>query len=87
MSEELRIIMHGIAEQMKQFHEMLERRAEELDSSGADPELVSKLIQGADAMRDSGNIYVSWAKHYVVLAEGGPAESEENEEDSTDFQF
>jgi len=42
---------------------------------------------GADAMKDSGNIYVSWARHYVALSEGGAAEAEEGEEDSDDFQF
>ena len=50
-------------------------------------EVVSKLLNGADAMRDSANIYLSWAKHYVNLSEGGASEADEGEEDSVDFQF
>ncbi|RMH35640.1 MAG: hypothetical protein D6690_08395 [Nitrospirae bacterium] len=87
MSEELRWLMNSIAEQMGRFHELLAQRAGELDAAGADRATVAKLAQGADAMRDSGNIYISWAKHYVVLAEGSPAESSEDEEGLTDFEF
>jgi hypothetical protein len=38
-------------------------------------------------MKDSANIYLSWAKHYVALAEGGASEADEGEEDSAGFQF
>jgi hypothetical protein len=49
--------------------------------------VIRKLSLGAGAMKDSGNIYLSWARHYVALSEGGAAEAEEGEEDSDDFQF
>jgi len=49
--------------------------------------VAAKLMKGADAMKDSGNIYLSWARHYVALSEGGASEAEEGEEDSPDFQF
>ena len=87
MSDDLRHLMGGIADQMEQFHKMLENKAKALEVSGGDPEVVTKLIMGADAMKDSANIYLSWAKHYVALSEGGASESEEGEEDSPDFQF
>jgi hypothetical protein len=38
-------------------------------------------------MKDSANIYLSWARHYVNLSEGGASEADEGEEDSADFQF
>ncbi len=87
MSQDLRHIMNGISEHMSQFHELLESRAQEMQLTGGDPDVVKKLLMGADAMKDSGNIYLSWARHYVALSEGGAAEAEEGEEDSDDFQF
>ena len=87
MSDEPRQVMGSIKEQMDQFHRLLQQRASEMEIAGGDPEVVTKLIMGADAMKDSGNIYLSWAKHYVALSEGEASESEEGEEDSPDFQF
>ncbi len=87
MSDDLRQLMNGISVQMTQFHDRLESRAQEMQLTGGDPDVVKKLTMGADAMKDSGNIYLSWARHYVALSEGGAAEAEEGEEDSDDFQF
>ena len=87
MNQDLRELMDGIRDQMTQFHEKLESRAQEIELAGGDTEVAKKLTMGADAMKDSGNIYVSWARHYVSLSEGGAAEAEEGEEDSDDFQF
>ncbi len=87
MSQDLRELMDGIRDQMTQFHNKLESRAQEIELTGGDPDVAKKLTLGADAMKDSGNIYISWARHYVALSEGGAAEAEEGEEDSDDFQF
>ena len=87
MSEDLRQAVNEIGDQMERFHGMLEGRGREMDVSGGDPEVATKLIKGADAMKDSANIYLSWARHYVALSEGGASEAEEGEEDLTDFQF
>ena len=87
MSQDLRELMNVISGQMTQFHEQLESRAQEMQLTGGDPDVVKKLTMGADAMKDSANIYLSWARHYVALSEGGAAEAEEGEEDSDDFQF
>ena len=87
MSEDLRQVINDISGQMERFHEMLEVRGREMDVSGGDPEVATKLINGADAMKDSANIYLSWARHYVALSEGGASEADEGEEDSADFQF
>lgn len=87
MSDDLRLLMNEISGQMTQFHERLESRAQEMQLTGGDPDVVKKLTMGADAMKDSANIYLSWARHYVALSEGGAAEADEGEEDSDDFQF
>ncbi len=79
MSQDLRELMDGIRDQMTQFHEKLESRAQEIELTGGDHDVAKKLTMGADAMKDSGNIYVSWARHYVALSEGGAAEAEEGE--------
>jgi hypothetical protein len=68
---------------MKQFPEALERRAVEIQAIGKDPELAQKLVKGADAMRDSGNIYLTWARHYAALSEGNAEAADD--EDEADF--
>ncbi len=87
MSDELREKVSGIGSHMEQFHSMLQSRAKEMEATGGDPEVVTKLINGADAMKDSANIYLSWARHFVALSDGGASEADEGEEDSADFQF
>ena len=87
MSDDLRQLMGEINRHMSQLHDRLESRAREIELMGGDSDVVKKLTMGADAMKDSANIYLSWARHYVALSEGGASEAEEGEEDSDDFQF
>ena len=87
MNDDLREQMDTLTKQMTHFHASLEVKARDMEMAGGDPEIVSKLINGADAMKDSANIYLSWARHYVNLSEGGASEADEGEEDSADFQF
>jgi hypothetical protein len=58
----------------------LQRRAAEIKAIGKDSDMVDKLIKGADVMRDSGHVYVKWARHYAGL-------SEENTEDRDEAEF
>jgi hypothetical protein len=69
---------------LKEFPEALERRAAEIEATGKDPELAGKLAKGADAMRDSGNIYLSWARHFAALSEGR-SDASTGEDESEDF--
>ena len=80
----LRKLLGEITGLLKDYPLALERRAAEIERTGKDPELASKLVKGADAMRDSGNIYLSWAKHYAGLSEGTSDASNEDDE-SDDF--
>ena len=79
--------IQNLAMHMDAFHQALEDKAREIELTGGDAEVVGKLFKGADAMKDSGNIYLSWARHFVKLSDGGAAEADEGEEDSEDFQF
>ena len=87
MSSDLKERMQKLTEQMEDFHHALEAKAHEIEISGGDQEIVGKLLNGTDAMKDSANIYLSWARHYVNLSDGGASEADEGEEDSDDFQF
>lgn len=87
MSSDLKQHVQTLTEQMESFHQALEAKAREIEIGGGDEEVVSKLIKGTDAMKDSANIYLSWARHYVKLSDGGASEADEGEEDSADFQF
>ncbi|MGH7254533.1 MAG: hypothetical protein ACREI3_02035 [Nitrospirales bacterium] len=68
-----------IGKHMESFCAALEQRAEELHVSGKDPDVAKKVAMGADTMRDSGNLYLTWARHFAALAEGSPEASEEDD--------
>ena len=70
---------------INEYPRAIERRAAVLDATGKDPDLVEKLVKAADTMRDSGNLYLTWAKHYAALAEGNTdASSDEDETEEFD---
>ena len=58
----------------------LKRRALDLAAHGKDQELIATLMKGADVLRDSGYLYLSWARHYAGLAEGQTQVTEETDE-------
>lgn len=83
MSNEVTQLIDEIGSEMERLHAALERRADELRTTGGDTETATKLAKGADAMRDSGNLYVTWARHYAALSEGRAGAADE--EDEADF--
>lgn len=60
---ELEVLMSAVSPALK-------RCAADLATSGENVELVAKLLKGADFMRESGYLYVSWARHYAARSEG-----------------
>jgi hypothetical protein len=66
------------------YPKAIERRAALIQATGKDPELVEKLVKAADTMRDSGNLYLTWAKHYAALAEGN-TDASSDEDETEDF--
>ena len=69
-----------IAALMTEFSGALEGRAADIRASGKDADLGDKLAKGADVMRDSRDIYLSWARHYAALSEGNPEATEDEDE-------
>jgi hypothetical protein len=55
----------------------LRRRAADLAVRGKDTAVVGTLLKGADVIRDSGSMYLTWARHYAALADGHGEETEE----------
>ena len=80
----LESLLEEIKDLMRRFPKALEQRSAEIMAAGKDPEVATKLMGGADAMKDSGNIYLSWAKHYVSLASGN-TDATTADDDSEDF--
>ena len=71
---------------LSEFPKVLERQAAVIHAGGKDPELAEKLAKAAETMRDSGNLYVTWARHYVAMSEGNTDASSE-EDESEDFDI
>jgi hypothetical protein len=55
----------------------LQRRAANLAAGEKAGDLVDTLRKGADAMQGSGNLYLTWARHYAALADNTAEEIDE----------
>ncbi len=73
-------LLKDISGLIQEFPKAIEHRAAIIQSTGKDPELVEKLIKAADTMRDSGNLYITWAKHYASMAKGNTDASSDDDE-------
>ncbi len=60
---ELRMLMSALPPALK-------RCAANLAREGRDDDSVAKLVKGADVMKESGFVYLSWAGHYAALSDG-----------------
>lgn len=79
-------LLGDIAGLINQYPIAIERYAAFIHATGKDPELAEKLVKAADTMRDSGNLYLTWAKHYAAMAKGNTdASSDEDETDDFDI--
>jgi hypothetical protein len=67
-----------IATLMAALAPALKRRAADLEAGGKSGEVIDKLLKGADVMQGSGNLYLSWARHYAALSEDMAEEAEES---------
>jgi hypothetical protein len=77
-------LIREIAGLIHEYPKVLERRAADIHASGKDPELAQTLVKAADTMRDSGNLYLTWAKHYASVAAGN-TDATSNEDETEDF--
>jgi hypothetical protein len=77
-------LLQEIAGLIHEYPKALERRAAEIHASGKDPDLAQTLVKAADTMRDSGNLYLTWAKHYASVAAGN-TDASLDEDETEDF--
>lgn len=77
-------LLREISGLIGEYPKAIEQRAAAIQATGKDPELVEKLVKAADTMRDSGNLYLTWARHYAALAEGN-TDALSDEDETEDF--
>ena len=77
-------LVREIAGLIHEYPKVLERRAADIHASGKDPDLAQTLVKAADTMRDSGNLYLTWAKHYASVAAGN-TDATSDEDETEDF--
>ena len=80
MDQDIDLSVREAARAIERLNEAFERRAAWLRAQGHEQELAS-WMKATYAMRDSGKIYLSWARHYARAAgvETAPVESEFDE--------
>jgi hypothetical protein len=66
---EVRQLVSEMAALMAKLAPALKRRAASLAAGEKAGDLVDTLRKGADAMQGSGNLYLTWARHYAALAD------------------
>ena len=72
----------GVRNAMMRLNAAFEHRLEELKAAGSDAGTIKEVAGAAAAMKDSGGIYLSWAKHFAKKAAEGSTEGEELREDA-----
>jgi len=77
-------MLREISVLLSEYPKAIEQRASVIHAIGKDPELAEKLVKAADTMRDSGNLYLTWAKHYAALAAGN-TDATSDEDETEDF--
>jgi len=80
MNNEIRQSIQEVGEVMSRVNQAFQNYVEELKSSGKDPADIGQVVQNADTLRDSGHIYMSWARHYAGIG-GDEAPTEDIDED------
>lgn len=80
MSTEIRQSIAAVEQAMENLNQAFERHAETLRAPEQAKEL-QKWLTGVQAMRDSGHIYLNWARHYAQAADAdGSGEDQDDAE-------
>ncbi len=82
MTEEIQQSIVEVSRAIEKLNQAFEKRAVTLRQGGDSKEL-QQWMTATNAMRDSGNIYLSWAKHYARTA-GTEVMTDESELDELD---
>jgi hypothetical protein len=80
MNDDIRRSVQAAQEAMARVNQAFEDYLEELKGKGSSASDILQIAKSADALKDSGNIYVSWARHYAGMG-GDEASTEDIDED------
>lgn len=84
MSTDITRSITAVEQAMESLHEAFDRHAETLRAPDKAKEL-QKWITATQAMRDSGNIYLNWARHYAQSAGVGASGADQDDADFEAF--
>ena len=80
MNDDIRRSVQEAQEALSRVNQAFEHYIEELQKKSTDPSEVIQAAKSADALKDSGHIYLSWARHYAGMG-GDEASTEDIDED------
>ena len=81
MNNEIRRSVEEVGEAMSRVNHAFQNYVEELKVAGKDPGEIRQVVKNADTLRDSGHIYMSWARHYAGIGgDEGPTEDIDEDE-------
>jgi hypothetical protein len=76
--QKIRKSIDEVTQAIENLNKVFEKRSIDLRDSG-DVEGLKQWTKACQAMRDSGNIYITWARHYYGQTAETPGSSEEDD--------
>ena len=67
MNDDIRRSIQEVAEAMAHVNQAFTDYVGQLEIGGKDPSEIHQVAKNADTLKDSGNIYMSWARHYAGI--------------------
>ena len=80
MNDDIRRSVQEAQEALLRVNRAFDDYLDELKKKGGDPSEIIQVAKSADALKDSGHIYLSWARHYAGMG-GDEASTEDIDED------
>jgi len=80
MNDDITQSIQEVAQAMAHVNQAFEAYVEELTIAGMDPSEIKRVANNADALKDSGHIYISWARHYAGISDEDSTEDLDEEE-------
>lgn len=80
MNDDIRRSVQEAQESLVRVNQAFEAYLDGLKEKGGDPSEIIQAAKSADALKDSGHIYLSWARHYAGMG-GDEASTEDSDED------
>lgn len=80
MNDDIRRSVQEAQESLVRVNQAFEGYLAELKKKGSDPSEIIQVAKSADALKDSGHIYLSWARHYAGMG-GDEASTDDIDED------